>query len=101
MGKFLSYATEDIHNTPIYQSENLVDWTFMGTAFTDENPARRFEPKGGLWAPDINYVNGKICIVLFDVGLGRGMDVRGSVLPLPTNPRVRLSIKENFFAVMK
>jgi arabinan endo-1,5-alpha-L-arabinosidase len=54
-GQFYLYATGSI---PIYRSENLVDWTLLGTAFTrDTRPT--FEPKGGLWAPDINYINGK------------------------------------------
>jgi len=57
-GNFYLYATEDIRNTPIYKSSNLVDWDFVGTAFTNETRPS-FEPKGGLWAPDINYINGK------------------------------------------
>lgn len=57
-GHFYLYATEDTRNTPIYKSDNLVDWTFVGTAFTDATRPT-FEPKGGLWAPDINYINGK------------------------------------------
>lgn len=57
-GDFYLYATEDISNIPIYKSENLVDWKFVGTAFTDFTRPT-FEPNGGLWAPDINYINGK------------------------------------------
>ena len=57
-GYFYLYATEDTRNLPIYRSKNLVDWRFVSTAFTDETRPG-FEPKGGLWAPDINYINGK------------------------------------------
>jgi arabinan endo-1,5-alpha-L-arabinosidase len=57
-GDFYLYATEDISNTPIYKSANLVDWQFVGTAFTDFTRPT-FEPNGGLWAPDINFINGK------------------------------------------
>lgn len=57
-GYFYLYATENIRNTPIYKSKNLVDWTFVGTAFTDATRPT-FEPKGGLWAPDIEYINGQ------------------------------------------
>lgn len=57
-GYFYLYATEDIRNTPIYKSKNLVDWEFVGTAFTNETRPT-FEPKGGLWAPDISYISGK------------------------------------------
>lgn len=57
-GSFYLYATENIRNVPIYKSDNLVDWTFVGTAFTDETRPN-FEPKGAIWAPDISYINGK------------------------------------------
>ncbi len=57
-GYFYLYATEDIRNLPIHKSKDLVTWTKVGTAFTKESRPT-FEPKGGLWAPDINYINGK------------------------------------------
>ena len=57
-GYFYLYATEDIRNTPIHRSRNLVDWEEVGTAFTEETRPT-FEPKGGLWAPDINYIDGQ------------------------------------------
>src|SRR5690554_5477400 len=57
-GNFYLYATEDIRNTPIYKSADLVNWDFTGIAFTNESRPD-FEPQGGLWAPDINYINGR------------------------------------------
>ncbi|MDR1864171.1 MAG: family 43 glycosylhydrolase, partial [Bacteroidales bacterium] len=57
-GSFYLYCTEDIRNMPIYRSADLVHWNFVGTAFTGETRPD-FEPKGGLWAPDVNYINGK------------------------------------------
>ena len=57
-GSFYLYATEDVRNIPIYHSTDLVHWDFVGTAFTSETRPN-FEPKGGLWAPDINYINGQ------------------------------------------
>ena len=54
-GYYYLYATEDIRNLPIHRSKNLVDWEFIGTAFTKETRPT-FEPKGGLWAPDINRI---------------------------------------------
>lgn len=57
-GAFYLYATEDQRNTPIYRSTDLVNWNFSGTAFTDQTRPV-FEPKGGLWAPDINFIGGK------------------------------------------
>lgn len=35
-GSFYLYGTENIRNVPIYKSDNLIDWQFVGTAFTDE-----------------------------------------------------------------
>src|SRR5690554_975421 len=57
-GYFYLYATEDIRKTPIHRSVDLVNWELVGTAFTNETRPT-FEPRGGLWAPDINFVNGK------------------------------------------
>ena len=53
-GYFYLYATEDIRNLPIHRSKDLVNWEFLGTAFTDENRPD-FEPNGGIWAPDILF----------------------------------------------
>ncbi len=57
-GCFYLYATEDIRNLPIHRSKDLVNWELLGTAFTNDTRPT-FEPKGGLWAPDINFINGK------------------------------------------
>jgi arabinan endo-1,5-alpha-L-arabinosidase len=57
-GDFYLYATESIKNVPIYKSKNLVDWDFVGTAFNKVSRPT-FERKGGIWAPDINYIDGK------------------------------------------
>ena len=57
-GCYYLYATEDDHNVPVYRSYNLVDWTKVGTAFTDETRPD-FLTDGSIWAPDINYINGK------------------------------------------
>lgn len=57
-GYFYLYATENIRNVPIYRSENLVDWRRVGTAFTDRTRPQMV-PRGNIWAPDINLINGK------------------------------------------
>jgi len=57
-GNFYLYATEDTRNTPIHRSADLVNWHFLGTAFTEQTRPT-FEPKGGIWAPDINFINGQ------------------------------------------
>lgn len=57
-GYFYLFATEDIRNTPIHKSKDLVNWEFAGTAFS-YSTRPTFEPEGGLWAPDINYIGGQ------------------------------------------
>lgn len=57
-GYFYLYATEDIKHLPIHRSKDLVNWESAGTAFTSETRPT-FEPKGGLWAPDINKIGDK------------------------------------------
>jgi beta-xylosidase len=57
-GHFYLYATENVPNTPIFRSDNLVDWELIGTAFTPETRPQ-WNPKGHLWAPDINMIDGK------------------------------------------
>lgn len=57
-GYYYLFATENIKNMPIHRSKNLVDWEYLGTAFTDCTRPN-FEPKGGLWAPDINKIGDK------------------------------------------
>ena len=54
-GTFYLYSTEDVRNLPIYSSKNLVNWTFVGTAFTDASRPQ-WLPEGGIWAPCINRV---------------------------------------------
>ena len=53
-GCFYLYATEGHgYSIPIVRSSDLVNWERVGTAFSQETRPT-FEPKGGLWAPDIN-----------------------------------------------
>lgn len=62
-GTYYLYATEDIRNVPIFKSTDMVNWTFVGTAFTDETRPDFVKNDGnrraGIWAPEVNYINGK------------------------------------------
>ena len=58
-GYFYMYATEDTHNVPVYRSRDLVKWRYASTAFTDATRPMDFVPNGSIWAPDINYIDGK------------------------------------------
>ncbi len=60
---FYAYGTEDhwadkkgSRLVPILESKDLVDWKYVGEAF-ETKPSWKHE--GGIWAPDINYVNGQ------------------------------------------
>lgn len=62
-GYFYAYGTEDYWNTDgqnhlvaIVRSKDLVSWSYVGDAF----PTRpTWKGEGSIWAPDVNYVNGK------------------------------------------
>ena len=57
-GYYYLYATEDIRNVPILRSKTLTEWYLVGRVFSDD--ARpNFVEKGGVWAPDINLVDGR------------------------------------------
>ena len=62
-GTYYLYGTEDTRNMPIYKSDDLVNWTFVGTAFTDATrpkfPTSVSYDDPSLWAPEIRYIKGK------------------------------------------
>jgi arabinan endo-1,5-alpha-L-arabinosidase len=47
----------NFHLIPILRSSDLVNWTYMGDAFTTRPDW--MDPTSGLWAPDIQYFNGQ------------------------------------------
>lgn len=60
---YYAYGTEDFwhtdnknHLVAIVRSKNLVNWTYVGDAFSSK-PG--WKSAGGIWAPDIAFVNGK------------------------------------------
>lgn len=57
-GTYYLYATENIRNVPIFKSTDLVNWELTGTAFTDETRPTMV-PRGNIWAPDIQYFDGR------------------------------------------
>ncbi|WP_226012616.1 family 43 glycosylhydrolase [Halomicrobium salinisoli] len=58
-GNYYAYGTETpLDVVPIARSENLVDWTYVTAAF-DSSPDWRDNPDAGVWAPDVNYVDGE------------------------------------------
>jgi arabinan endo-1,5-alpha-L-arabinosidase len=83
-GYFYVYATEDIRNMPIYRSKDLVSWQFMRTVFTDQTRPN-FEPNGGLWAPDINQINGKY-VLYYAMSVWGGEQTCGIGVATAENP---------------
>ena len=79
-GYFYLYGTEDTRNMPIYRSRNLIDWMFVGTAFSEAtrprtvNPYVAYKNSSGntvsamMWAPDINYINGQY-VLYYAIGV--------------------------------
>ena len=66
-GWWYSYGTSDplrqgervAHRIPQAKSKNLVDWTYVGDAFTAANMPAWAAPNASIWAPDIRYVDGQ------------------------------------------
>ncbi|MEJ7775777.1 MAG: family 43 glycosylhydrolase, partial [Nocardioidaceae bacterium] len=66
-GWWYSYGTSDPlregekrpHRIPMAKSRNLVDWTFVGDAFSPANMPTWAAPNASVWAPDIRYVDGQ------------------------------------------
>ncbi|MBX9244058.1 family 43 glycosylhydrolase [Actinotalea ferrariae] len=66
-GYWYAYGTTDplregegvFHTLPMARSTDLVSWEYVGDAFTEANRPTWAAPDGGLWAPDIRYVDGE------------------------------------------
>ena len=59
---FYAYGTEDdwgsdggYHCVPVIRSSNLVDWELVGDAFNTKPNWK----SGGIWAPDVSFINGQ------------------------------------------
>lgn len=71
-----SKEASTIINLPIYRSTNLIDWEFVADGFSKGRP--EWLANSSIWAPDINYVDGKYVLYyalgiwanLFDTGSG-------------------------------
>jgi beta-xylosidase len=61
-GWFYAYGTENTwtdgihHLVPVIKSKNLVQWQFVKDAFTTRPT---WKSAGGIWAPDVTYMNGR------------------------------------------
>jgi hypothetical protein len=98
-GWWYSYGTSDPlregegtpHRIPIARSRNLVDWTYVGDAFTAGNRPTWATADAGIWAPDIRYVDGEYrlyYVVTETTVTDRGGDnaIGMATAPSPTGP---------------
>lgn len=77
----------NFHFMPILRSSDLVNWTYVGDVFT-ARPSW-VAPNAGLWAPDIEYFNGKYYLyyTASDTSLpGGGSAIGVATAPTPTGP---------------
>jgi beta-xylosidase len=66
-GYWYAYGTTDpllegegvFHLVPILRSTDLVDWEYVGDAFTDDTRPSYAADGAALWAPDVRYVDGR------------------------------------------
>lgn len=81
-GWFYVYTTARL--TSIMKSRNLVDWTPVGNAFTPETRPD-FEKDAGVWAPDIEYIDGKY-VLYYSLSRGMGWQTNGIGVAVADSP---------------
>lgn len=57
-GAFYAYATWRDSNVPVYKSTDMINWEYVGGAF-EKGQVPMYVKGGAIWAPDINYIEGK------------------------------------------
>lgn len=84
-GYFYLYNTGG--NAYYHRSKDLCHWEFLGTAFTEEDKPQ-WEPGAGVWAPDINYINGKYVLyyAMSSWGGGETCGIGVAVSDTPVGP---------------
>lgn len=88
---FYAYGTEDNWDdghgrrvVPVLQSQNLVDWKYIGDAF-EKKPA--WKNAGGIWAPDINRIgNTYYLYYAFSVWSDPNPGIGVATSPTPSGP---------------
>jgi aldose 1-epimerase len=98
-GSFYLYTTEDTRNVPIYHSTNMVDWKLLCTAFTEQSRPK-WLPQGGIWAPDINKIDGKYVLYYAKSEWGKEWDA-GIGVAVADSPAGPFEDKGNMFVSKK
>ncbi|MBQ2037143.1 MAG: family 43 glycosylhydrolase [Alistipes sp.] len=79
-GTFYAYSTMMYGNVPVYKSQDMINWEYIGGAFR-KGEVPKFVPKANIWAPDINYIEGKYVLYFsmstwggeWEAGIGRAV----------------------------
>lgn len=65
-GYFYAYSTQngtsgnaDCVYLPVYRSADMVNWELVGNAFGEQAKRPQWVPDTRVWAPDIEYINGR------------------------------------------
>ncbi|MDR1610797.1 MAG: family 43 glycosylhydrolase [Candidatus Symbiothrix sp.] len=81
-GYFYLIATDNL--PPVYKSSDLVNWSFVRRTFSqDGRPS--WEPNAGIWAPDINYINGKY-VLYYSMSVWGGVETCGIGIAVSDKP---------------
>jgi arabinan endo-1,5-alpha-L-arabinosidase len=83
-GYFYAYSTSNGNtNLPVYRSKDMVTWESVGDGLpSDWKP---WAEGGRLWAPDINYVDGKY-ILYYAMGVWGNMELSASGVAVADKP---------------
>ncbi|MDR3250680.1 MAG: family 43 glycosylhydrolase [Tannerella sp.] len=68
---------------PVYKSTDLVNWEFVSDGFGTGRP--QWEPGSRIWAPDINYINGKY-VIYYALGIWGDLERSASGVAVSDKP---------------
>ena len=82
-GKFYAFSTMINGNVPVYCSDDMMNWSKYGEAYTPAN-VPKFVTNAGIWAPDINLIEGKYVLYFsmstwggeWEAGIGRSVAMK-------------------------
>lgn len=91
-GYFYLYATEhnrndaNMRNVPIMRSSDLMNWTRVGSVFTDATHPQITDQNAGIWAPSVNRVGNQYVIYYSQPGNNYKHAIGVAVSDSPTGP---------------
>lgn len=63
-GTFYAYVTQGKRgDVPIFKSDNMVDWEYVGNAFPDKDSRPKVLEGGSIWAPDVIKLGNRYVMV--------------------------------------